>query len=219
MNILRKHLVAHTSRDSSVEEQPVQHHFSDYWIPLLYNMYLHASNDAIIIILIVCSFTSSYVSMGITIAHYIVYYQIIVTQPSRGTWNSVYKLQHTVHGTSHLVAESWNVLCGCLNSSTIWQNMFTCRPQHHTRISLGTLPWLLPLTSTADYALSAKKNIIRCLYCKQMETHRGKVLHLRATDSHVDLLNAATSCFRAKYLNLTKAFFFPSTGLFSAWSW
>lgn len=57
-------------------------------------MYLHASNDAIIIILIVCSFTSSYVSMGITIAHYIVYYQIIVTQPSRGTWNSVYKLQH-----------------------------------------------------------------------------------------------------------------------------
>lgn len=77
---------------------------------------------------------------------------------------------------------------------------------------LRSCHWPLQLTL---HSLPRKTSYTVYIVNKWISTGE-KVLHLRATDSHIDLLNAATSCFRAKYLNLTKATCFFPTLLYSA---
>lgn len=171
------------------------------------------SKDAIVMS-ILCS-TSSYMNTGMELTRYPVYYQM-----SNGTSNSVYKLQHIpcrpfsrrVMKCSVWVVKLLEHLAKHVHSpptsphTSVWE---PCLRLCHWPLQL-TLQSLPRKTSYTVYIVNKWKST------------GEKVLYLRATDSHVDLLNAATSCFRAKNQNLTKATFFfclsSSTLLYSAFS-
>lgn len=150
--------------------------------------------------------TSSYININIKLAQYPVHYQMIVAQLSSGTSNFVYKLQHTprrpfsrrVRKCSAWVVKLLDHLAKRVHSpptsphTSVWE---PCLRSCHWPLQL-TLHDVPRKTSYAVYIVNKWKSIV------------GKVLHLRATNSHVDLLNAATSCFREEYLNLTRSNWF-----------